>query len=696
MTPPASSLQQAIALHQQGRQDLAEPLYQEILRIQPEHFDALHLLGVIALQKGELRNSIDLLSKAIAVDASQSAAHSNLGNALMSLQRPIEALVSYDRAIALKPDYAEALNNRGMALRALQRQEEALLDFEMALQFKPDYLEALQNQADTLRESNHLHEALSAYERLLTLKPESAVVLNNIGYILGNLGRHEEAVPYFERAIALHPQYASALRNLGGALLILRNLQRAADVFQQLLELDPDSKETFANMHLARQYNSDWTEYPATLERVVNAVHRLNPLTSPFMLLAISDSAALQLKCAQCFTSDAYPASPQPLWQGERYTHHKIKVAYLSADFQAHATAYLMAELFETHDKSRFETYALSFGPDAKDQMRTRLISAFDQFIDVGRHTDLEVAQLLCRMEIDIAIDLKGYTTNCRSGIFAYRAAPIQVNYLGYPGTMGADYIDYIIADERVIPEANKIHYSEQVVYLPDSYQVNDSKRVIADKTPSRAEVGLPSSGFVFCCFNYNYKITPDVFDIWMRLLGKVEGSVLWLLADSFSVYNNLRDEAAKRGIHPERLVFAARASLDEHLARQRLADLFLDTLPCNAHTTASDALWAGLPVLTRMGESFASRVAGSLLHAIGLPELITSTSEDYEALALELATSPEKLAAIKTKLKKNRESYPLFNTDRFRRHMESAYSSMWQRYQDGLPAQSFSVKAVE
>jgi predicted O-linked N-acetylglucosamine transferase (SPINDLY family) len=389
-----------------------------------------------------------------------------------------------------------------------------------------------------------------------------------------------------------------------------------------------------------------------------------------------------------------YPAAT-PLWQGQRYRHERIRVAYLSADFHQHATSILMAGLFEHHDRSRFEVIAISYGPNIQDAMRARLLQAFERFIDVSTQTDLEIAQLLCTLEVDIAVDLKGYTADCRPGILAHRPAPIQVSYLGYPGSMAAPYIDYLLADRIVIPDSHRSFYSEQVVYLPDSYQVNDDRRGPAAVTPTRAECGLPEQGFVFCCFNNTFKITPFMFDIWMRLLQQAPASVLWLLKDSDLVERNLRHEAVAHGVAAERLIFAPRQEPAAHLARHRLADLFLDTLPYNAHTTASDALWAGLPVVTCTGGSFASRVAASLLHAVDLAELVAHSPEDYERLALSLANDPSRLQAIKARLVQGK-SLPLFDTDRFRRHLESAYFAMWARYRRGeLPAELTATEIV-
>ena len=352
-----------------------------------------------------------------------------------------------------------------------------------------------------------------------------------------------------------------------------------------------------------------------------------------------------------------------------------------------------MAELFERHDRSVCELIAFSFGPDTNDEMRKRLVAAFDKFINVRTHSDKDVALLSRSLGIDIAVDLKGYTRQSRPGIFSFRAAPLQVNYLGYPGTMGAEFIDYLIADATLIPEANQQHYSEKIAYLPNSYQVNDAKRPISDKAFTRKELGLPQTGFVFCCFNNNYKITPGTLDGWMRILKQVEGSVLWLLEDNPKAASNLIKEAAHRGVGAERLIFAPRMPLAEHLARHRLADLFIDTLPCNAHTTASDALWAGLPVLTCVGEAFASRVAASLLNGVQLPELITSTQSAYEARAIELATNPESLRHVKQELANHRLTTPLFDTQLFARHLEAAYTAMYERYQADLPPAHIFVR---
>ncbi len=408
--------------------------------------------------------------------------------------------------------------------------------------------------------------------------------------------------------------------------------------------------------------------------------------TLAFYFLTIADDPAAQLLMARHDIRTLGTAGVPALWQGQRYQHSKIRLAYLSADFYEHATAYLMAELFERHDRSRFEVSAFSFGLDDGSPMRRRLVKAFDRFTDVSRLTDREVAEELRKAEIDIAVDLKGHTEFARPRILSYRPAPIQVNYLGYPGTTGADFMDYVVVDPFVVPSAQQPNFTEKLVHLPDSYQVNDRYRAIGALTPARADLGLPEKGFVFCSFNNSYKLTPAYFDVWMRLLKAIPHSVLWLLGDNVWAMANLRREAEARGVSPERLVFAPRTNLADHLARQKAADLFLDTLPVSAHTTASDALWAGLPVLTCAGTGFAARVAGSLLNAVGLPELVTASPEEYERLALQLARQPAELARLREKLAQNRLIAPLFDTERYRAHLEAAYLEMWSIWQRGDP----------
>jgi len=466
--------------------------------------------------------------------------------------------------------------------------------------------------------------------------------------------------------------------------------------YRRAVELDPDIDYLEGLFLHAKMHICDWTHFEEDCGRLEAGVANARAVAYPFHLLAWCASPAVQHACARFYVADKYPQFPVPIWGGERYAHRRIRVAYLSADYGDHPVMILAAGLFERHDRTRFETTAVSFGLDKPNRLRERLRAPFDRFVDAHHMSDEEVAKLLRDLEIDIAVDLNGFTDGARPNVFTRRAVPVQVNYLGYAGTLGRDDCDYIVADRFVVPEESRAHYTEKVVYLPDSFLVNDSGRAISARTPSRAEAGLPERGFVFCCFNNSFKITPDVFDAWMRLLGEVDGSVLWLSQAKSSSPNNLRREAEKRGVAADRLVFASGVPRNEdHLARLCHADLFLDTTPYNAHATACDALWVGVPVLTCSGASFASRVAGSLLGAVGLPELITGTLADYEALALKIARDPALLASLRQKLARNRDNHPLFDTERFTRHIEAAYTVMWERAQRGEPPQSFAVEPI-
>jgi len=666
--------------------------YDRALGVKPEYADALNSRGSALLELKRLQEALESCDRALAIKPNYAEALNNRGNVLLELKRPGEALASYERALAIKPNYAEALYNRGNVLLELKRLGEALASYDRALAIKPGYAEALYNRGNVLLELERPGEALASYERALAIKPDYAEALNNRGYALLQLNRPQEALASYDRALATKPDFAEALNNRGDALLDLGRHEELIENYKTLLSVKPDYDYARGGLLRAQMQCCEWAEYGESAAQTSEDIRAGKRADTPFNFLAVSESAADQLKCSQTFVADKYPAAAQPVWRGERYRHDKIRVAYLSADLRDHAVAHLIAGLFEAHDRTRFDIAAISFGPDPNDEMRARLRAAFNRFIDVREKSDQDIALLLRELEIDIAVDLQGFTKHCRPGIVAHRAAPVQVNYLGYPGTMGAPYIDYILGDQHVIPPEHQSYYTEKVVYLPECYQPNDSKRRIAARTPTRAELGLPEEGFVFCCFNNNHKINPPVFDVWARLLNKVQGSVLWLLEDNKIVARNLRQEAERRGIAPRRVIFAPRVKMEEHLARQRLADLFLDTLPYNAHVTASDALWVGLPVVTYMGGTFAGRVAASLLNAVGLPELITSSREDYEALALKLAVNRELLADIKARLAQNRATYPLFNTDRFRRHIEAAYITMREHSERGEPPANFAV----
>jgi predicted O-linked N-acetylglucosamine transferase (SPINDLY family) len=725
----ARLLQQGLALHQEGQLREAARLYRTVLQKSPNHFDAQNLLGVIEYQRGDFAVAVRLIRGALRVDPSFAPAHTNLGNALHRLKRFDEALASYERALAIQPDYTVALFNRGNVLLDLKRYDEALAAYDRALVVGPRDSEVLYNRGLVLMELSRFAEALAAYDAVLAQRPNDPQALCNRGnalyrqrrvsealatydhalqlrpddygthfnrgQALAELGRLDEAIDSYDRALALKPDYADALYNRGGALVELRRFDEAAAAFATLLAVVPRHDYAMGDLFFARLACCNWADYHRDLGRLTEAVMTGRRAAVPFNFVSSSGSPEAQLQCAAVYARDKFATPTPALWRGERYRHEKIRVAYLSADFHSHATADLTAGLFEAHDRKRFEIVAASVGPDTNDPMRARLRDAFDEFLDLREVADRDAAAELKRREIDIAIDLKGYTQYGRPHILAHRPAPVQANYLGYPGTMAAAFIDYLIADPILIPEEDRHFFSEKIAYLPDSYQPNDNKRRIAARTPTRAEAGLPETAFVFCSFNNNHKITPTMFDIWMRLLGAIEGSVLWLLAGNSAATVHLSREATEHGIDPRRLVFAPFVAPADHLARHRLADLFLDTLPYNAHTTASDALWAGLPLVTCRGTSFAGRVAASLLAAIGLRELTTDNLEDYEALTYDLARHPNRLSQVKAKLLTNRARLALFDTARFARHIERAYETMRERARRGEPPTDFAVEPL-
>jgi len=668
--------------------------FDQAIVLKPEYAEAWSNRGIALHELKQWKAAVESYDQAIALKPDYAEACSNRGNALVELKEWAAAFACYDQAIALKPGYVEAWYNRGNALEELKEWKAAVGSYDKAIALNPDYAEAWSKRGNALLELKEPGAALTSFERAIALKPDFAEAWSNKGNALSDINKWDEALASYERAIALKPDFAEAWFNRGNVLKELSNPESAAASFARAFLLNPDGDYLLgAYLYLAMMI-CDWTSFDELSSRMASKIVNHDKVAVPVQVLSLTGSPKMQQQVAVTYMQQNHPLRLRQQDLVKPQKHDKIRVGYYSADFHNHASMYWVAEMFEKHDRSKFELIAFSFGPDLhEDAMRKRVVPAFDRFLDVRTSSDEEVALLSRELEIDIAVDLKGFTRYSRTDIFAFRAAPIQVNYMGYPGTMGTGYMDYIIADHTLIPEEQQQFYSEKIAYLPDSYQANDSKRKIADRVFTRQELGLPATGFVFCCFNNNYKITPDIFDCWMRILDRVEGSVLWLFENNPQAAINLQSEALRRGVDVERLIFARRMALPEHLARHRVADLFLDTLPCNAHTTASDALWAGLPVLTRIGETFAGRVAASLLNAIRLPELITSSMDEYEALAIELATNPGKLAQIKHKLDKNRLATPLFDSDQFTRNIEAAYRDMYERYHLDLPPDHLFVK---
>jgi predicted O-linked N-acetylglucosamine transferase (SPINDLY family) len=681
-----------LALVATGKFDEALTHIEHAVGLHPRHAPAHVTRGNILRELRRREEAVTSYEQALAIDPGHARAWCNLGLTLGDLERYDEALASQDKALEIDPRSVAAWTNRGIALTALRRHEEALASYDRALAIDAGSAEAWSNRSNVLSEMKRYAQALASVEKALDINPGSAEFWSNRGSILAELHRYDGALESFDKAVGIDPEDAQAWYSRGLACYELARYSEAVASFARALAKAPDTEYCLGDWVYTRMMVCDWDGIENDFQRLAARVDEGRKAAQPLSFLAVPSSSEQQKRCAENYVRSNFASAVQPLYAGEKHSHDRIRVAYLSADFHDHATAFLMAGLFEAHDRTRFETFAVSFGPDTASAMRARLRASFDRFIDVRNRSDRETALLLREAETDIAVDLKGYTRDSRPGILAYRPAPVQISYLGYPGTLGADFIDYIIADRDVIPEAQRTNYTEKVIYLPDSYQVNDAARHSVVRTRSRAEWNLPEAGFVFCCFNNSYKIAPAMFAVWMRLLERTEGSVLWLLESSTTAAQNLRHEARSRGVAPERLVFAPRTDHEEHLARYTLADLFLDTLPYNAHTTASDALWAGLPVLTCVGNAFPGRVGSSLLRAIGLLELITESLGEYEARALELAADSSRLAALRDTLVRNRRAFPLFDTALFARRLESAYVSAWKRQQSGLSPDHIDV----
>jgi predicted O-linked N-acetylglucosamine transferase (SPINDLY family) len=694
VSPIADLLQRGLALHRRGAVTEAAAHYADVLRADPANADAHYYLAMISCHAGRFAEGAEGARKALAADPRHARAYVLLGRALTALRQPNEALANFERALALAPELAEAHGNRGDLLGELGRHVDAIESYDRALVLAPDVIEDWFNRGASLSAVGRHTEAIANFDRVIAGKPGFAPAHVGRAKALFALGRHGDALTGVNQALDIDPDHAEAWLGRGHCCNALNRYDEAFANYDTALRLNPDLDYAAGARFHAKLDLCDWTNLETEAAQLLAAVRQGKPSSAPFAFLAIPATAADQLRCARSYVQEQ-PLFPQT-WRGSVDKHDRLRIAYVSSDFREHAVSHLVAGMFESHDREKFEITAISIGPGDGSELRKRLERSFDAFMDASSMRDDETAAQITKAEIDILVDLNGYTQGARIGIFARRPAPVQVNYLGYPGTMGADYIDYILADPTVIPEDQCAFYTEQVVWLPDCYQINDDKRPIASRTPARSECGLPEDAFVYCCFNNNYKIGPGIFDIWMRLLKETENSVLWLLdSNSPSAAKMCRDnlcrEAENRGVVSTRLVFADRAHPPDHLARHRLADLFLDTLPYNAHTTASDALWAGLPVVTCLGETFAGRVAGSLLKAAGLDELIARSPDEYEALALKLGRDASYLSSIKDRLARNRAVVPLFDTARTTRQIEAAYTMMWRRYQAGEPARPAS-----
>ncbi|HWY62231.1 MAG TPA: tetratricopeptide repeat protein [Rhizomicrobium sp.] len=718
-------LQQALPLHQAGRLEEAKLIYDQVLGLEPANWAALHLMGLLRLQQSRVHEALVLMEAALKAKPGAPETLSNYAMALSELGRNAEALAALEGALRAQPNNDRTLTNRGAIKAKLGQPEAALEDFDRAVALNGRNVDALNNRGLMQQGLKRYEQALASFDSLLALVPDYFEGRNNRGLVLRELGRDEEALAEFDRVIAQVPSHVGAHVNRANILWRQERLDEALDAYGKALAINPDLPEALESrasllwtrkqalapaiadleralavspelpyvqgmlLHL-KMHAGDWRDYRRDKARLDGAVRAGKPAAMPFVYQGLSDSLSDLESCAVTYASREYPLAGRMMMMSPRRPG-PIRIGYLCGEFRAQATMYLAAGLFESHDRSRFEVLAFDAGRDDASPMRKRVVAAFDKFISITSLSDRDAAARIAAEEVDILVNLNGYFGKMRPGVFALRPAPIQVNYLGFPGTMGADYMDYILADAVLIGEDEHRYYRERVVTLPGSYQINDSKRAQVGIT-SRAEHGLPQDKFVLCHFNYGYKVTPDLFACWMRILQAVDGSVLWLLAGDPLFAENLRREAAEAGVDASRLIFAPPMKLEAHLARLPLGDLFLDAIVSGAHTTASDALWAGLPLLAHRGNSFSGRVAASLLNAAGLPELVTETLEDYEALAVKLAGDAPLLKRYRHRLAETRATAPLFDTVRTTRHIEAAYEKMQALKQNGEAPESFAI----
>jgi len=641
-----------------GELSVARAIVDKALKELPTDYRLKELSAFLFLMQGQRSEGIDLLKELSRLPNCTDIALYELGSALISVGDWFGATQALEKAFKLNPNVFEITHDLATAYAALGRYQ----------------------------------EAFSTYQKAIAINPKSSELFYNFGRLCDDLYREKEAIEFYKKACELNPKFVEPLINIGTNLMVIGDDFEALRYFDKAFNLDPDFTYLYGDRLYLQQKLGIWNDHQKHINSLICSIESGKKAITPFHLLGIVDDPELAKRVAILYADDRYPINPVLGDIVKGYKSEKIKIAYFSPDFRNHATAILTAEMFELHDRNQFEVIAFSVNQREEDAMKIRLMKSFDQFVECAHLNDVQVAKLAREMQIDIAVDLGGITQDARMGIFAARAAPVQVNYLVYPGTLGTKYHDYLLADKLVIPEGCEHLYTEKIAYLPDCYQVNDRKREISQKIILKKAEGLPENAFVFCCFNNNYKILPEIFTIWMELLKELPNTVLWLLETNGTAKENIWIEAKKLGIAPDRIIFAKKTKKEDHLARQRLADLFLDTFPYGAHTTASDALWAGLPVLTLIGNSFQSRVAASLLHSVGYPELITDNLESYKALSIQLAQNPVQLEAIRINLLANQLKLPLFNTPRFIKSIEAAYIHMYRDFQDGKAPETFHV----
>lgn len=670
----------------------AEEYFKKILKKNQNITGAFNFRGQILFELKDYTSALKAFDTALSYEPYNAAIINNKATTLKLLCRFEEAAYSYEQAIKLQPDFLQAHINMGATQEALLNFEKSLLHYRKALEIEPENSLALLGMSNLFIRMKKFDRSLKKCDRILSINPNNIHALNNKGICYFELNDLENALLFFKAALKLDPTYLDGLANCGETQIFLNKFSEALETFKTLISLDPFHSKALDGLAVASLRSSSWENFDKIKNLLEQHIENKSSIITPFTLLGYCDDPALQLKCAKIYAQSKFISKPKHIFNKMPSLSGKLRIGYASADFKEHATAYLIAELFEKHDRSRYEINAFSFSQNDKSIIQKRIIKSFDKFNDITNLSDEEAAEFINKQEIDILVDLKGYTGQARTGIFCYKPAPIQVSYLGFPNTMAVDFMDYFITDKIASPDSLGSYFTEKLVFLPDSYQINDSKQQVPFLLPSKRDVGLPDNGFVFCSFNNNWKINPIIFEIWTRLLNKVPNSVLWLLRDNEISEKNLIKEAEQRGIDKKRIIFAERIEHEYHLARQPLADLFLDTVPCNAHTTASDALWSGLPVITCLGSSFSARVAASIINAAGMPELITHSLEDYESLAFKIASNPIMIQELKNKLSHNRTKCALFDSTRTTRNLEKAFDMMYENFRHHRKPQNIII----
>jgi protein O-GlcNAc transferase len=687
------AMDKALKYHERGRLEKAEKIYKKILKSNPDRPDALHYLGLIASRRGETDKAESLMRKAIQILPGNAFFHNNFGTFLKEQRRWEESIHSYRRAVELDANYVDAHYNMGEAYLEQDDILAAISFFKRVLELDPSNADMYGRMGFAFQSAGNLEEAISCYKKAVAIRPNFVEAWNSMGLALDNLGSLEQAVVCYTKATEIAPSRAEPYENMGNLFQHMGQLEKAISAYNMALELEPNSRDVYDRLYRVKQKACEWQELKDIEDKLEKSkeMHSCPDKTfleSPFVSITAFDQPARNFAVARRrstkISRDASKLGVHFNLKERKHPKSIITVGYLSGDFHNHPVGQLTSCLFRLHDQREFQVYCYSYGMDDGSNYRKQIQKGCDKFVDVSRKSYSETAQKIYDDEVDILVDLAGHTVEDRMLICALRPAPIQVSYLGFLGTSGADFIDYIVTDRIVTPEAHSAYYTESFAYLPHCYQINNNTQKISKKDWQKADVGLPDGKFVFSSFNHPYKIEQVTFDLWTSILRRIEKSVLWLYGDNSLAERNLKQEAESRGVNSDRLIFAERLPLEDHLARLQFADVMLDTRIYNGGATTSNALWAGVPVITLLGNHFVSRMSASSLTAIGLSELITHTLEEYENLAVRLAQNPDQLEAIRTTLNRNRSFKPLFDTPRFVRDLEKAYKKMWEIFLSG------------